>query len=225
MKKGVITIFSRRKISIIFETILRFPIVISSSIGMSIIIIYLTNRYNVVLEETFDMAILESILVILALGFFIILAVDLYSETQKINSIHLTILAILILWWCYSLLPKGFNNFSDKNFVDLFLLIISIIFVILISPFTAKSFSKNSLEFPKKLLIRFILTITMTGILYVCLGLISQGTGYYINPYFDLRLFDSEEGYFWTGASISLVLAVICFLSGIPKLDALEQQE
>jgi|GEM_PF-3171871 len=223
MRSGKITLLFRKKISTIFETILRFPIVISSSTGAAIIIIYLTNRYNVVLRETFDMAILESFLIILILGSLIILAIDLYSEAQKINSIHLTVPAILILWWSFSLLPSGFNNFSNHDFINLLLLIIAIIFIILMLPFTIKRPLKFFLNFTKKLIIRFILTIIVTVILFVCLGLIFQGAGYYINPYFDLRLFDSEEGYFWTGISVSFVLAVTSFLSDIPKLETFKK--
>lgn len=206
-----------RLFSKISDTIIRFPLVVASSVGICIVTIYLTDHYNIVLKENFSIAILEKFLIVLILGFFLILSIDLYSERQKINSIYPTFPVLALLWIYFSSLPAGFDNFKNSDYVQFSLLLLTSVFLVMVAPFLSRGSQNGFWRYNKKLIRRFIFTILTMGILYIGLALSSQAAGYFLNPYLDLDLFDAEQGYFWIGISIASVIGVLLFLAGIPR--------
>jgi len=199
------------------KTVLRFPVAIASFVGSLFVIVYLAG-HDITFEENFSVNILEKILPFLVIGFFLILAIDIYSEGQKINSIYLTVPTIIILLFYFLYLSVNTYGYKGNQVAQILLLLLFSAVLVIIAPFLRKRGRWNVFwHYNKKLVVRFIWAALLTLVLYIGLVLCLQLAVSFVNPQFDTYLFDIEEDNFWKVMSLVVTIGLLYLLSGIPK--------
>ena len=205
-----------KAVSKALEIFLRFPLTISSFMGFFLIAMHASGccEFWMNLDDTS----LEEIMPFLAIGFFLMFAVELYSERKKINSAYLAFFIASSLWiyFIYPLKNIG-NNRIDPNF----LLFIASFILSLITLFTAKKPGENFWQHNKKLVTRLLFAVLMAVILYKVLVFFLQAIAEPIDIYLEflyLYLPDFEENSSWIALFIATLVSIFFFLSGVPRV-------
>lgn len=198
------------------ETILRFPLAISGFVGFFIIAMHIDGCCE--FWENLDNAALETIFPFLAIEFFLMFAIELYSERKKTNSAFLAFPVILALWTYFFYLSSSIGEFENDWADQASLLGFASVSLAVIALFTGKGFL--NWQYSKKIAGRLIFAIFIVLFLYETLALLFRVAAVPMYVYLNFLysyLPDIGENYSWTATLIAATTGVLFFLSGVPK--------
>ncbi len=207
-----------KAVSKALETFLRFPLTISSFIGFFLIAMHASGccEFWMNLDDTS----LEEIMPFLAIGFFLMFAVELYSERKKINSAYLAFFIVSSLWIYFIYPLKNINEIINNRIDPNSLLFIASFILSLITLFTTKKPGENFWRYNKKLVARLAFTVFIAVVLYKVLVFFLLIIGELVYLHFEflyLYLPDFEENSSWIAIFIATLAGMFFFLSGVPK--------
>ncbi len=197
---------------------MRFPLTVSSFAGFLIIGIRLEGCCE--FWESLDDSALSKILPFLAIGFFLMFFVELYSERKEINSAYPVFFAALSLWIYFLHLPREFNDISNGQNKQMLLLFSASFILALATLFSAKKYRESFWRNSRMLLARFTFTILMSVLLYELLSFTLQIMANFIYLYFNflcLYLPDIGENHSQIAIVTALMVGMFFFLSEIPQ--------
>lgn len=203
--------------SVVIKTILRFPLAISGFVGFFIIAMHIDGCCE--FWENLDNAALETIFPFLAIEFFLMFAVELYSERKKINSAFLALPIILALWAYFFYLSSSIREFGNDWANQVSLSGFASVSLAVIALFTGKGFL--NWQYSKKIVGRLIFAIFIVLFLYEALALLFRVAAVPMYVYLNFLysyLPDIGENYSWIATLIAATVGALFFLSGIPKI-------
>lgn len=206
-------------ISKVIEIFLRFPLAVSSFMGILTVMTYLDEGFE--FQRNLDNTALETILPFLIIGFFLMFAVELYSETKNFNSIFLALPTIVLLYLYFLFLQSGYTEElkdSQINQIPLLFLISAALSAASLS--ISKGSRENFWQVKAKLFKKLLISAIGAMVLYEALSLFLQSFAIPMYFYFDFLYFylpDIGENYSWMALATALTMATRFFLSEVPK--------
>jgi len=200
-------------------TLKRFPLVLASAAGGTIVAIALVEISRTPPREDL---LLHRLLLTTALGIPLLIAINLFSERRRwrgFAGVGAQLLGLLLLVGYYLTLPEDVYAPPSLHLIRFWLLVLAAHLLVSFAPFTGHGHINGFWQFNKTVFLRFLTSALYSLVLFAGLAIALAA----VDHLFEINV--PSERYMQLWIVIAGVFNTWFFLSGIPHdLDALDQE-